>query len=541
MHLQNAYRVIQTRVDKFGVANPNLQRLPNSNRIQVELPGVDNPERVRKLLSGAAKLEFCEVYEMQDIAPALDGLAGILAKMDTETKTTTAATTTTASPEDALAKIASGKKDALAGQLGGKSDTSKVAKTTSKKDSAALAQRQATAFSNLFIPTQGGLMVKVKDTSRVNAILNRADVKSLFPQDLTFIYDRKPVTNTDPKAGSQEIVGLYAIKNLGNAPLQGEVISDAKQDYDDRGKAEVSMRMNAEGARKWKNFTAANIQRRVAIILDNLVYSAPVVQNEIAGGNTSISGNFTVEEAQDLSNVLKAGKLPAPTNIVEEAIVGASVGSKAVSAGVISSIVGVFVVLLFMLIYYNKAGFIADLALLVNLFLMMGVLAYFGATLTLPGIAGIVLSIGMSVDANVLIYERIKEELALGKSFGVAVSDGFRKALPSILDSNATTTITAVVMFVFGTGLILGFATTLLIGIFTSLFCAIFVSRLFFDYYVRKGTVISFTTKWSEKLFKDSAFDFVSRRKLYYTISGTIIALGIASIIFKGFWFRSRF
>ena len=334
---------------------------------------------------------------------------------------------------------------------------------------------------------------------------------------------------------NEEIVDLYFVKDLGKAPLEGDVVTNATQDYDERGKAAVEMQMNAEGARKWKALTGANIGRPIAIILDNFVYSAPNVNGEIGGGRSSISGNFTVTEALDLANVLKAGKLPAPTNIISEYTVGATVGSEAARAGILSSIIGVLFVLVFVMIYYNKAGLIANIALIVNLFLLLGVMASFGATLTLPGIAGLVLSVGMSVDANVLIYERIKEELLLGKTFPVAVRDGFQNAMSSIIDSNVTTLITGAVLFIFGSGLILGFATTLLIGIFTSLFSAIFVSRLLFEYYIKKGKTVTFFTKFTEKLFKDSNIDFVSKRKLYYTISSAIIIAGIVSIYFKGF------
>lgn len=525
-----AFRIIQTRVDKFGVANPNLQRLSGTNRIQVELPGVDNPQRVRKLLSGAAKLEFCEVYTMQEIAPAFDGLAAILLQMDAEAK---------ASAKTDLGKIA-GKgnnsatasndtsKNSLAAKLAGESKTD-----TSKKDSAALAQRQTNAFSNLFIGTGYGVAVRVKDTSRVNQIMRRPDVQTLFPANASAVYDVKPRANGTNV--NEEIVDMYFVKDLGKAPLEGDVVTNATQDFDERGKPAVEMQMNAEGARKWKALTGANIGRPIAIILDNFVYSAPNVNGEIGGGRSSISGNFTVEEALDLANVLKAGKLPAPTNVISEDIVGATVGSEAARAGILSSVIGVLFVLAFVMIYYNKAGLIANIALIVNLFLLLGVMASFGATLTLPGIAGLVLSVGMSVDANVLIYERIKEELLLGKTFPVAVRDGFQNAMSSIIDSNVTTLITGAVLFIFGSGLILGFATTLLIGIFTSLFSAIFVSRLFFEYYISKGKTVSFFTKFTEKLFKDSNFDFVSKRKLYYTISSAIIILGIVSIFFKGF------
>lgn len=525
-----AFRIIQTRVDKFGVANPNLQRLSGTNRIQVELPGVDNPQRVRKLLSGAAKLEFCEVYTMQEIAPAFDGLAAILLQMDAEAK---------AADKSSLGKIA-GKGDNSATAINDTSKNSLAAKLaggsktdTSKKDSAALAQRQTNAFSNLFIGTGYGVAVRVKDTSRVNQIMRRPDVQTLFPANASTVYDVKPRANGTNV--NEEIVDMYFVKDLGKAPLEGDVVTNATQDFDERGKPAVEMQMNAEGARKWKALTGANIGRPIAIILDNFVYSAPNVNGEIGGGRSSISGNFTVEEALDLANVLKAGKLPAPTNVISEDIVGATVGSEAARAGILSSVIGVLFVLAFVMIYYNKAGLIANIALIVNLFLLLGVMASFGATLTLPGIAGLVLSVGMSVDANVLIYERIKEELLLGKTFPVAVRDGFQNAMSSIIDSNVTTLITGAVLFIFGSGLILGFATTLLIGIFTSLFSAIFVSRLLFEYYISKGKTVSFFTKFTEKLFKDSNFDFVSKRKLYYTISSAIIIAGIVSIFFKGF------
>lgn len=524
---ERAFRIIQTRVDKFGVSNPNLQRLSGTNRIQVELPGVDNPQRVRKLLSGAAKLEFCEVYNMQEIAPSFDGLSAILLQMDAESK---ADLSKIAGKGDnsATAAAKDTSKNSLAAQLSGGSKSD-----TSKKDSAGLAQRQTNAFSNLFIGTGYGVAVRVKDTSRVNQIMSRADVQSLFPANASFLYDVKARANGTNV--SEEIVDMYFVKDLGKAPLEGDVVTNASNDFDERGKPAVEMQMNAEGARKWKALTGANIGRSIAIILDNFVYSAPNVNGEIGGGRSSISGNFTVEEAIDLANVLKAGKLPAPTNIISEDIVGATVGSQAARAGVLSSIIGVLFVLAFVMIYYNKAGLIANIALIVNLFLLLGVMASFGATLTLPGIAGLVLSVGMSVDANVLIYERIKEELLLGKTFSVAVRDGFTNAMSSIIDSNVTTLITGAVLFIFGSGLILGFATTLLIGIFTSLFSAIFVSRLLFEYYISKGKTVTFFTKWTEKLFKDSNFDFVSKRKVYYTISSAIIILGIVSIFFKGF------
>ncbi|WP_128546533.1 protein translocase subunit SecDF [Larkinella soli] len=525
--ISRAFQIIQARVDKFGVANPNIQRLPGTGRILIELPGVDNPERVRRLLSGAAKLEFAEVYTLNDVAPALDQLGAYLVQMEAERKAAAqkAAGTTAGASTDTT-----GKDNSLAAQLAQKNQTAKG--DTAKKDTSATAAQNA-ALTSLFVPiSQNQLGVYLKDTARANDILERQEVRALFPADAALLWDRKTITTNDNK----EILPLYFIRKPGGAaPLEGDVIVDATNDYDERGRPEVTMRMNAEGARKWRALTAANINRPVAIILDNLVYTAPTVQNEIPNGSSSIMGNFTVEETKDMSNVLKAGKLPAPTNIVEEAVVGATLGSEAASAGVISSVVGLVIVLVFVVLYYGRAGLIADLALFVNLFFLLGIMASLGAVLTMPGIAGIVLTIGMAVDANVLIFERIKEELALGKPFKQAISDGFSNAYSSIIDSNVTTLLTGVILFIFGTGLILGFATTLVIGILTSLFAAIFITRIILERYVKNGNTLAFGTSWSKNLFKDSAFDFVSRRKLYYTISSIIIGAGIVSIIFKGF------
>ncbi len=512
-----AYQVIQARVDKFGVANPNLQRLPGSGRIQIELPGVENPDRIRRLLTGAAKLEFTEVYRLNELAPALEGMGAYLLREETERKAaqkTTAPTTGTAAADNSLAS-----------QL-----AKKTADSTGK---AATDTAAGTALTQLFLPVgQDQLGVYLRDTARANDVLNASEVRGLFPADVFFAWDRKSFKTTDGK----EILPIFFLKKPGGrAPLEGDVITDATSDYDDRGRPEVTMNMNTDGARKWKNLTAANISRPVAILLDNLVYTAPNVQNEIPNGRSSISGNFTIEETKDLANVLKAGKLPAPTNIVEESVVGATLGSEAVEAGVLSSIIGIILVLIFVVFYYNRAGFIADLALLINLFFLLGVMASLGAVLTMPGIAGIVLSIGMAVDANVLIFERIKEEMAEGKGFKTAVGDGFKNALSSIIDSNVTTFLTGIILFVFGTGLILGFATTLIIGILTSLFAAIFITRLILEYYIRNGKTLNFTSKLATSLFADSNFDFVSRRKTYYTISSVIIGLGLVSAIFRGF------
>jgi SecD/SecF fusion protein len=510
-----AFQIIQQRVDKFGVANPNIQRLPGSGRILIELPGVDNPERVRRLLTGSAKLEFCEVYTLNEISPALNSLGAYLTQLDLEKKIA----------EKGASKADTSKAGDLASQL------AKGAKTDSTATDTTANQ---TGLASLFVPiSQGQLGVYAKDTARANELLRRPEVKAMFPSDVVVLWNRKGVETIDKR---NEIIEIHFIKKSnGVAPLEGDVIVDAGNDYDDRGRPEVNMRMNAEGARKWKNLTAANVGRPVAIILDGFVYTAPNVQNEIPNGNSSITGSFTVDETKDMANVLKAGKLPAPTTIVEEAVVGATLGSESVNAGIVSSLVGLLVVLIFMVIYYNKSGMIADVALFINLFFLMGIMASLGAVLTLPGIAGIVLTIGMAVDANVLVFERIKEELASGKDLKLAISDGFKNSLSSILDSNVTTLLTGIILFFLGTGLILGFATTLVIGIITSLFAALFVSRLILEWWVGKGRKIEFFSSWSQNLFKDADFDFVSRRRMYYIISSVIIGAGIISIIFKGF------
>lgn len=525
--IDRAFKIIQARVDKFGVTNPNVQRLPGTGRILIELPGADNPERIRRLLTGAARLEFCEVYKLNEVAPGIEAMGAFLVKQEAARKEALKT-----KPAAGVATANNKGTSSLESQLaqGGKATPSS---DSAKKDTTQAAA-QSSALTSLFLPiSQDQLGVNIKDTARANAVLNDPEVKTLFPADLMFAWDRKTMTTND----NREILPLYFIKKPGGkAPMEGEVITDAANDFDERGRPEVTMRMSPEGARKWKALTGANINRPVAILLDNLVYTAPNVQNEIPNGNSSISGNFTVDETRDMSNVLKAGKLPAPTNIVEESIVGSTLGSEAIRDGIVSSLVGLAIVLIFVASYYTQAGLIADVTLFVNLFFLLGVMAAVpGTVLTMPGIAGIVLTIGMSVDANVLIYERIKEELALGKGLKLAIQDGFKNALSSILDSNITTFLTGIILFLFGTGLIKGFATTLVIGICTSLFAALLITRLMIEAYVNRGGTLSFTASWTKNLFKDSNFDFVSRRKLYYTVSSVIIGLGIISAIFRGF------
>ncbi len=516
--VDRAFKILQARVDKFGVTNPNIQRLPGTNRILVELPGVDNPERVRRLLSGAAKLEFAEVYTLDEVGMAIDQLAGYLAREAESARTS-------------LAGVAADTATQAASTSSLESQLTQSGSDSTQADTSAFA-RQTAALTNLFIPLPGGLGVFMKDTARANEILHRPEVKSLFPGDLVFMWDRKEMEVRD----GQSILPLYFIKKPGGvAPMEGDVIVDATSDYDQYGKPEVTMRMNGEGARKWRALTAANIGRPVAIILDEQVYTAPTVNGEIPNGNSSITGSFTIEETKDMANVLKAGKLPAPTHIVEEAVVGSTLGSEAVNQGLLSSVVGLVVVLVVMFVYYSKAGWLADIVLFINLFFLMGIMASLGAVLTLAGIAGIVLTIGMSVDANVLIYEGIKAELEDGKPFPQAVQDGFKGALSAIIDSNITTLLTGSILFIFGTGLVLGFATTLVIGLITSLFTAIFITKLLLDYQLEKGNKLAFYSGLTKNWFKDTKFDFVSQRRKFYIVSGIILVIGVGSFIFKGF------
>jgi SecD/SecF fusion protein len=533
--IDRSFRVIQARIDKFGVTNPNVQRLPGSNRILIELPGADNPDRVRKLLTGAAKLEFTEVYRLNEVAQGLDGLGAYLAKAEVERKAAAAKAQPTATVSGTA------KANDLAAQLGATKANTATAQASSGSAPASAADSAQTqaALTNLFVPLGNGeLGVDLKDTARANAIFADPEVRAMFPPDLTFAWQNKAI-EVEAQAGKpkRELLPLYFIKKEGGkAPLEGNVITDATNDVDDRGRPEVTMRMNAEGAKKWRNLTAANVNRPVAILLDGLVYTAPNVQNEIPNGSSSITGNFTVDETKDMANILKAGKLEAPAVIVEESIVGATLGSQAIQSGIVSSLVGLLIVLVFVALYYGRAGIFADITLFINLFFLMGVMAAVpGTVLTMPGIAGIVLTIGMAVDANVLIFERIKEELALGKTLRQAVTDGFRNALSSIIDSNVTTLLTGFILLVFGTGLIKGFAVTLIIGIATSLFAALLITRLMIEWYVSNGNTLSFSSSWAKNLFKDSNFDFVSRRRTYYIISSTIIALGVVSILWKGF------
>ncbi|MDI9861558.1 protein translocase subunit SecDF [Flectobacillus roseus] len=521
--VDRVYKIIQARIDKFGVANPNIQRLPGTNRIQVELPGVDNPERARKLLAGAAKLEFVEVAEINEWGQGLNALGEYLAAESKANKATVA--TATASADTT--------KGGLASQLS--------APKAAKKDTAKADTTAGAALTKLFLPldNQGrNWGVMRKDTARVNELFRRPEVKMMFPSNLTFVWYAKGI----PSTTGDEIIQLEAIKKTENqpAPLEGDVIVDATNDYDQNQRPEVTMVMNGTGARIWKNLTAASIGKRVAIVLDNYVYSAPVINGEIPNGRSSISGSFTVEEAKDLANVLKAGKLPAPTRIVEDAFIGPSLGQEAINQGYLSMAIGLGLVIIFMIGYYGNPGWMANAALLFNVFFIAGITVQIQAALTLPGIAGIVLTLGMAVDANVLINERIREELHRGVGLLESVKLGYEKALSAILDGNITTILIGIILIIFGSGSVKGFGVTLCIGLVTSVFTSVFVSHVLVDWMVQrkiaagKEKEVTFETFISKDLFKGMNFDFIGKRKYSYWFSWGLIALGMGVLIAQG-------
>jgi len=540
--IDRSFNILRTRIDKFGVTSPNIQRQQGTGRIIIELPGVDNPDRVRRLLQGTAKLEFWETFESGEVLERIFEVNKFLAdkqKLESgEENTTTAAT---GNVDTSTAVEAAAENDLLK-QLA-------AADTASASDTGALSMDQARRENPLFnvlMPAifqgedgstramQGPVVgtANVRDTAKVNAIFASDEVRAMLPRNLKLMWTVKG------RGEGNKFIDLVAIKARSNderAPLEGDVITDARESIDNFGQVEVSMTMNAEGAKTWRRLTADNLERSIAIVLDDYVYSYPNVKSEISGGMSSISGNFTPEEAKDLANILKAGKLPAPARIVEEAIVGPSLGAEAIQAGLISIISGLLLVLVFMIVYYAKAGIVANVALFANIFFIFGVLASLQAVLTLPGIAGIVLTIGMAVDANVLIFERIREELAKGKAMRLGIIDGFKNAYSSIIDANVTTLLTGIILYSFGTGPIRGFATTLIVGILTSLFCALFITRLIIDWYVNKEKTMTFGTPASLKVFSNLNIDFLSRRKMWYAVSGVVIAAGLVSMFTQGF------
>ncbi len=558
--IDNSFQILRTRIDRFGVSQPNIQKLETAGRILVELPGVKDPERVRKLLQGTAQLEFWETYKFNEIIDALSDANTIIKELKLqESQNKVISIDSTEIKAEDLTKIDSTK--LLANQLVEDNDSSitgslvdsllsKSENTASTNDSTSIEQqRKDNPLWSILYPNldrQGKPIESAeigfthfKDTATVNAYLALKQVKAALPKDLKFFWKVKPLN------GSEELYELVAAKITTRdhrAPLEGDVITNARQEFgQNKAQAEVSMTMNGQGAKVWARLTKENIGRQIAIVLDNYVYSAPNVNGEIKGGRSSITGGFSVEEATDLANILKSGKLPAPAHIIEEAIVGPSLGQEAINSGLLSFIIAFFVILLYMYFYYSKAGIVADLALVTNVFFIIGILASLGAVLTLPGIAGIVLTIGMSVDANVLIFERIKEEITAGKGFKLAVTDGYKNAYSSIIDANVTTLLTGIILFIFGTGPIKGFATTLIIGILTSLFAAIFITRLIFIAWLAKNKSIPFSTKLTETAFKNAKIAFIEKRKIFYVISGVIILAGLASLFTKGLDFGIDF
>ena len=522
-----SFNVLRSRIDHFGVTQPNIMRLPNSHRILVELPGVKEPQRVRDLLQGTASLEFWLTYDANEVIPALVSADKLLK----EELTQAAAQTEPVAEETSAAEAAATEDQGLIGEIG--ADSTAVAEDAAR--TAGYDREQNPLFSVLDPSYAGGAAIGAAykaDMAAVNEYLSRPEVLELFPADILFKWGVK---------GDDHIDGryyLYAIKVTtpdGKAPLDGSVVTDAREQYAQRGAtAEVSMTMNAEGTQEWARLTGENIGKCIAIVLDGYVYSAPRVNTKIDKGQSQITGDFTIQEAQDLANVLNSGKVPAPAKIIQDTVVGPSLGQESINAGMLSFVIAFILVLLYMSLFYKTAGWMADIALLVNVFLLMGVLASFGAVLTLPGIAGIVLTMGMAVDANVIIYERIKEELREGKGISLAIKDGFSRAYSAIIDGQLTTIITGIVLFVFGTGPVQGFATTLIIGIITSIFCSIFITRLLIEWIVAKWGSISFSHKWSENFLCNTHVDFLSKRKIAYVISVVAIVLSVASFFVRG-------
>jgi len=530
--IDRSFEILRTRVDRFGTSQPNIQKLPGTGRIQVELPGVDNRERVRKLLQGVAKLEFWEVYELQEIGNTLTLINNKLVEENQLKKVDLGETEVSQESGGSEEDLASLLGDDISGDTATEDLAAQLAGDSTSIDS--LDQAFSSPLFSLRQAPYYGLFYNVKDTSKINRTLKRQDVRSLIPNTMKFVWKNKPIEGE----GAEEVLELLVVKvrRGGKAPLSGEVITDARPDFDEMGRPSVSMQMNATGAKIWKRLTGENVNRRIAIVLDGYVYSAPNVIGEIPTGNSQITGDFTLDDTKDLSNILKAGKLPAPTRIVEEAVIGPTLGKEAQTQGFLSIISGLAIVVLFMIAYYSKGGFVANIALVFNIFFLLGILAQLNAALTLPGIAGIVLTIGMSIDANVLIFERIREELRGGSTLLNAISTGYSKAYSSIIDANVTTFLIGVIMYALGQGPLKGFATTLMIGIASSFFSAVFITRVVITWMVRKGdkSKISFDTFWSKNLLTNLNIDFMSKRRIAYVFSTIFIATGITLIVTQG-------
>ena len=549
--IDQSFNVLRTRIDKFGVTQPNIQRLGNSGRILIELPGVKEPERVRKLLQGTAQLEFWETYNNVDIFEKFDEANEIVRlSLDGKSATDTVAVDSTKTDTKTNAKAEEAKKDTSANPLLAKAsnDSTKAASTDSvaMREKARKENPLFLVLGRAYYQNEKGQAMKsegpvvgyalIRDTAKVNSYLSIPQVKQKFPRDCRFAWTG---TAADKDKTTLQLV---ALKGKDLPPLDGSAIKSARMELDQvSNKPEVSMTMNQEGANTWKRLTGENIGKSIAITLDGFVYSFPTVQSEISGGRSSISGSFTVEEAKDLANKLEAGKLPAPARIVEEAIVGPSLGQEAITSGTWAFIGAILAIVIFMVLYYNNAGFVANIALLVNIFFIFGVLASLGAVLTLPGIAGIVFIIGVSVDANVLIFERIREELRRGSGLRLAIADGYSHAYASIIDSNLTSLLTAIILYIFGSGPIQGFATTTIIGICCSMFASIFISRLIYEAMLGRNMAIKFSLPWSANMLQGLKIDFVGKRRIFLFATWAFIGIGIVSMFTRGFTFGVDF
>ena len=538
--ISNTFNVLQKRIDQFGVAQPNINLDKNKGIITVELPGVkDDPERVRKYLQATANLQFWEVYNISELDQSFVNAENALKAYSSGVKQTVTDTVTKADSSSTAVKST---KDSNA--------TVSINELTRNVKDTSAAKTNAAGTASLgkylqVVPPQQGQngrpvyapyigMVATADTAALNEYLAIENVRSQFPSNLIFAYG---VAERNTKGVKSDVLPLYALKTLEGsekAKLEGDGVQQASQDYDDRGRPAIKMTMTKQGERIWGQMTTDNVNKPIAIVLDNIVYSAPNVINPITTGTSEISGNFTIQEAQDLSNILQSGKLPAPARIVQEQVVGPTLGAEAVKGGSMSFIISFIVIFILMLVYYNTAGWVANIALILNLLFTVGVLSALGATLTAAGIAGLVLTIGMAVDTNVIIFERIKDELNRGKGYQQAVSDGYKRSLPPVLDGHITTLLTALILFYFGLGPVLGFATTQILGILLSLFCGILISRLVTDFYTNKKRHFEYFTNLSRKVFAHAQYKFVEYRKVAYGISVAVLLLGIAAL-FNGF------
>ena len=533
--ITNAFNILRTRIDRFGVVQPNITQLATKGQILIQLPGANNPKRVRELLQGTANLEFWETYENSEIIGYLSKANNLLKDIQANAEKANAKTTELAQKNEVSDTT---KKDQSLLDLINK-DTTKVAEATSR----AGFTLQNPLFGILLprVTAQGQPLpscligiASSKDTIKVNSYLKMNQIKTLFPRDLKLMWSQNPYPQ-DPTKTMYELHAIKITTRDGRPPLGGDVITSARTSTGVTGDVKVDMTMNSDGSKTWARMTRENIGRCLVVVLDGYVRSYPRVQNEITGGSTEITGNFTIEEADDLANILKSGKLPAPTHIISDTIVGPTLGKEAINSGFISFFVAFALVLAFMVFYYSKsAGTIADIALFANLFLLFGVLASLNAVLSLPGIAGIVLTMGMDVDANILIFERTREELRGGKGIKLALADGYKRAYPAIIDSKVTTLLTGIVLYVFGTGPIKSFATTLIIGIMTSVFASIFLTRLIYEALLKRNVNLHFSINMTANVFKHTKIDFIGIRKYFYIISGIIITSGIISLFVRG-------